>query len=160
MRPRSAFVLFVALALALAAVALGACSSQGEGEVCDPKAGNFGSDDCQSGLVCTSNLYPGTNGFRCCPPPGTPATTLTCSGAQPGLDASTSPPDAAASGAEAGGDSAVDAPAEGGPADSSSDAAGDAMPDATSGAPADGGADSGADAAVEASGATADGGPG
>jgi hypothetical protein len=55
--------LFVVSALA------GACMQQGEGDVCDPRAGNGGSADCQDGYVCTQPnvLAPGTVGYRCCP---------------------------------------------------------------------------------------------
>src|ERR1700730_11838529 len=64
----------------LAAVALAvvtSCAGQGEGELCNTKAGNNGNDDCQGGLVCvTSPNY--VNG-RCCPQDRNQARTAVCS---------------------------------------------------------------------------------
>jgi hypothetical protein len=64
----SSSLLYAVSLFAVSAIA-GACMQQGEGEVCDPRAGNAGSADCQNGYVCTqpSLLAPGTMGYRCCP---------------------------------------------------------------------------------------------
>jgi hypothetical protein len=79
---------------ALAALALAcACSNQGEGEICDPNAGNAGDDDCQGGLTCQS-LGAGIIGFRCCPPDLTQAKTQVCNVSHPGVTQSPAPPDA------------------------------------------------------------------
>lgn len=70
---RSSYVFLVAVfVLAVSALSNG-CQQQGEGDVCDPRAGNNGNADCQNGLVCTqpSQLAAGTQGYRCCP--GDPA---------------------------------------------------------------------------------------
>ena len=65
------FATLTSLALALGA---GACSNQGEGERCDLKDGNNGSDDCRSPLVCTAtSIYSGgasAAGAICCPQSG------------------------------------------------------------------------------------------
>jgi hypothetical protein len=84
-------LLFAPAAVVLAA--MGACSGQGEGQVCDQRAGNSGNDDCASGLVCSTQH--GTPA-RCCPPSGTPATTPECSTTPGTGDASPAPPDGTA----------------------------------------------------------------
>jgi hypothetical protein len=91
-----------------------ACSNQGEGEICDPDAGNAGNNDCQSGLVCTKSTLPGVAGFRCCPSDLTTATTAVCSISHGVADASPSPPDSGPEpdDASASVDSPIDAPAE------------------------------------------------
>jgi hypothetical protein len=67
---------FVALLLpVLAALAFPSCSNEGEGQPCDPKAGNSGTDDCASGLVCT---VVSVQGDRCCPSDRTKAKTSEC----------------------------------------------------------------------------------
>jgi hypothetical protein len=87
MRLRFASVLLLSV---LGAITVASCNGESEGMPCDPKAGNQGNDDCQSGLQC-KNL--GALGNRCCPISG-PATTPECSsGASSTSDASPAPPD-------------------------------------------------------------------
>ena len=99
-----------------------ACSSQGEGEVCDR---NNGDNDCQSGLTCVA--APGvsdtlTNSFRCCPIAPTQPTTSACTlNTTTAIDASTEVPDGAAS-------PGPDAEA-GSPSEASADATGDVVQD-------------------------------
>jgi hypothetical protein len=107
--------------LAIPVVAFGlvvaACSDEGEGQPCDPRAGNNGNDDCQSGLTCQTENLPSP---RCCPPDRSQATTPECAIPSGGVDASPAPPDAKMmmeasppdSPAEAQGEAAADAPAE------------------------------------------------
>jgi hypothetical protein len=134
MRLRPTFLFIVALTVAAGAPA---CSSQGEGDVCDQNAGNMGTDDCQSGLVCmaVSNL-----GTRCCPPPPAQATTGICASHIPTVNpnAETGPPSDAAVG-DVTVEGAPDAPnteaaPEGGP-DSGVDAPGEAAADAPQDSP-------------------------
>jgi len=103
--------------------ALGACSDQGEGEICSLLSDNSGNNDCQSGLTCQA--IPGVNGARCCPADRTQATTAVCSLNNGVLDASPAPPDATGgavdSGTEASGDAFPDSPA-GDTGDAASDA--------------------------------------
>jgi hypothetical protein len=63
MRIRSSYLVVPLLGLAVSFGTLGACSNQGEGQVCDPNADNSGNSDCQDGLVCTSI----GSQHRCCP---------------------------------------------------------------------------------------------
>jgi hypothetical protein len=89
------------LAATLATVALmGACAGQGEGEVCDPRAGNAGTADCRYPFVCTnaSELSPGTNGDRCCPSDRSTATGV-CAISQAGVAADSAAPPAQVEGA-------------------------------------------------------------
>jgi hypothetical protein len=84
------------ISLALAAVtiaAVSACSGQGEGELCNPKAGNSGNDDCQSGLTCQPRPAIVVNGFGICCPPGGQSTTTACAvTGSTSNDASPAPP--------------------------------------------------------------------
>jgi hypothetical protein len=119
------------LSAAAAASIVAACSNQGEGEVCDRRAGNNGNDDCQSGLVCVTTLVPA----RCCPPDRSTATTPACALGTPGIgDASSAPPDGAPPMSDAAGDAPADA---GAPGDASADAPADASAPADSGATTD-----------------------
>jgi hypothetical protein len=117
------------LCSSLAVVASGACSDQGEGEICNHNANNNGNDDCQAGLTCQSRQ--GIPGDRCCPPDLTQATTAVCSLAAAQIPVSS--PDATIA------DSSVDGPIE------ATDAT-EAEADASDGATADITADSSADA--------------
>jgi hypothetical protein len=82
--------LLAVLVAAIAFTSLGACSGQGEGQLCSPGAGNMGADDCQGGLVCiTSATY---MLGRCCPQNPSAATTDVCGVHGGGLDASPMPP--------------------------------------------------------------------
>ena len=89
MLTRSALPFAALVAFALAC----ACSNQGEGEICDPNAGNAGDDDCQGGLTCQS-LGAGVIGFRCCPPDLFQAKTQVCNVSHPGVNQSPAPPEA------------------------------------------------------------------
>lgn len=126
----SSVLRFVASALAVSALSV-ACQQQGEGDVCDPRAGNAGSADCQNGLVCIQ--IANTLGERCCP--GDPALrTGVCAGSQMAIMAGSAPPDAAtdaATEADAGGEEPGDSSA----GDALSDAALDTAAPATDGAP-------------------------
>jgi hypothetical protein len=124
MPTRPAFAFVAALTLAALATA-GACSNQGEGQVCDAS-----SDDCQPGLQC---LPQGVLGYRCCPPQGTQPTTQICSPNHPGVSDANVPP-GEGGGTEAGPDSpsqadqsaaeaSPDAPAESSSANDASEAA-------------------------------------
>jgi len=113
----------VLLSALVAASVVGACSNEGEGQICDHRAGNNGNDDCQNGLICTQNL-PGVNGDRCCPPDRSTATTPECALTTPGIgDASSALPDGTTPVADAAGDAPSEAAARG-------DAAPDALADA------------------------------
>ena len=79
---------------------LTACTRQGEGQVCDPRAGNNGNDDCQSGFTCQT--IPGAANATCCPPNLAQATVAACGANHTLLDANTAPPDGAQA-AEGGG---------------------------------------------------------
>jgi len=112
------FAASVLVVFALAA----ACQQQGAGDVCDPRAGNGGSADCQDGLVCIP--ISGVNGQRCCP--GDPALrTGVCGGSQTSIPADSAAPSGAGT-ADAGADAetpdeglgdsfAADAPPDSGP---------------------------------------------
>src|SRR4051812_9040304 len=87
---RAIAVHLFALAMGFAAVVGPAgCSNQGEGQPCDT---NNGSDDCDTGLVCTSKAQLNRNTDLCCPLG--PATVASCNkgGAMTTPDGST--PDA------------------------------------------------------------------
>jgi len=100
------------------------CADQGEGEVCD--FGTNGNKDCESGLVCVSNMTPN----RCCPPSG--STDERCiqtgvggvggsagsggAGGAAGSGGTGGSPDASDSGGSAGADGSADAGGSGGTA--------------------------------------------
>ena len=86
------------------------CAGQGEGELCNHKAGNSGNDDCQSGLTCTTS-GPSPGFGLCCPSNPASAKTEACKGGSGGLDASVAPPSASKESgpAEAGADATVEA---------------------------------------------------
>jgi hypothetical protein len=107
MRSRFAFLLLPLVA----AVAFAACSNEGEGQPCDPNAGNSGNDDCQSPLVCTTGLS-NADGARCCPQNRATATTPECSLSSSTFDASPAPPDTATADEASVSEAATDAPAE------------------------------------------------
>jgi hypothetical protein len=127
----------LAVPVIAAGLVVAACSDEGEGQPCDPRAGNNGSDDCQSGLTC--QLIENTQGNRCCPPDRSQATTPECALPSGGVDASPAPPDVRTtetssqdSPGEAKGEAAADAPAEGSsdaPAESAAEGGGDAAAD-------------------------------
>jgi len=108
MRHRSTVSLVLWL---LTFAAFGGCSSQGEGEVCDPSA-----DDCQSGLTC--QVFSGVNGHRCCPPDLATSKAAACAGQLPLLDAGTTPSDASPAD-----ETATDAPSESAPEAGAADSA-------------------------------------
>jgi hypothetical protein len=145
MRFRPALLLAVTLASLGALVAASACSSQGEGEFCDPNAGNNGSDDCQDGLVCkTAPGVVGVNASRCCPMDPSLAKTSACEEMAGNIDAGHESPDGsvlpagdAAPAGEAGPDGEAGPVAEGGQGPEASTEAGPTGADAAS----DGGAD-------------------
>lgn len=112
----------IGVALLGAAVALAACSNQGEGGRCDQLASNGGNDDCQDGLVCTSSRDLGSGSDLCCPPDRTTSTTAACQVKQAPIGGDAGIPDS----------SGLDAPA----IDSASDAA--APDSATDGSASDG----------------------
>lgn len=134
-------VRLVAIAAAFALVAIltlgGGCSNQGEGERCDTRGQNNGTDDCQSGLQCFKpsdlNGVPTTDQYtgRCCPPDRTRATTDVCRlgstpvGADAAPPADASLPDVQVS--DSGADTAP--PSDTGAPDTGTDAAGDAPAD-------------------------------
>jgi hypothetical protein len=90
-------------ALTLAALAtVGACSNQGEGQLCDAT-----SDDCQSPLQCVSL---GVLGYRCCPASGAPTTTAICEQDHPGVADANVPP--AEGGGPGGNEAGPDAPSQ------------------------------------------------
>jgi hypothetical protein len=118
MRFRPAHVLIPLSLAAVPAIAVSACSGQGEGQLCNPKAGNSGNDDCQSGLTCQPRPATVINGFGLCCPPGGQSTTSACAvNGGPSNDASSAPPTQEAS-PDAPGESA----AEVGPGTDGSDA--------------------------------------
>jgi hypothetical protein len=132
-------ILFSLLAVPVLATGLvvAACSDEAEGQPCSHQAGNNGTDDCQSGLICQDIV--GVQGPRCCPQDRSQATTPECALPSGGVDASPAPPDAKPmeassqdSPAEAQGEAAADAPAEGSsdaPAESAAEGGGDAATD-------------------------------
>jgi hypothetical protein len=137
---RVAFTVTIALLGGL--VSIPSCASQGEGQRCDVNAANNGSDDCNAGLVCTSNdqlRWPVTTDggiaqkpatYICCPPPGTAATTDVCKNMMPSI----------------GSDAAIP---ETGPSETSTS---DAPNDSTSDSPDDSPTDTGSDAPTDATG--------
>jgi len=127
-RPAHPFACLVALAL------ICACSNQGEGEICDPDAGNGGNDDCQSGLVCNTGL-PGGVGPRCCPSDLMTAKTAVCSVTHQGVTANPAPPE--------GGPQEAEAP----PVDAATEAAVDAQADGAEEPAPEAAAEAGTDAA-------------
>jgi hypothetical protein len=130
------------LAATLATVVLmGACAGQGEGEVCDPRAGNAGTADCRYPFVCTNatELSPGTNGDRCCPSDRSTATGV-CAISQAGIAANPAAPDGATEDAADGtiAEGATSDAADGATADgATADAADSAAPGSADGATAD-----------------------
>ena len=86
------------------------CAGQGEGELCNHKAGNSGNDDCNSGLTCTTS-GPSPGFGLCCPSDPASATTEACKGGSGGLDASVAPPSTSKESgpAEAGADATLEA---------------------------------------------------
>jgi len=147
MRVRSVLLLAVTLASLGALVAASACSNQGEGEYCDPNAGNNGNDDCQDGLVCkTAPGVVGVNASRCCPLDPSLAKTSACQEMAGSFDASQESPDGSVLPADdAGPDSEAGPVVEGGAAPDASNEA------STEGGPTgvDAGSDGGADGAPE-----------
>ena len=96
----------------VAGLVVAACSDEGEGQPCDPRAGNNGNDDCQSGLICKQQAG---GSPRCCPSDPSQATTSECKLPSGGVDASPNPPDARtmeAASQDSPGEAAADAPAE------------------------------------------------
>lgn len=128
-RLRRVLVATVRLALAVVATASsGACAGQGEGQLCNPKAGNSGTNDCQSGLTCQSRPDFVMPPYGICCQPNGQSTTTACSVNGSSVDASPAPPadaSVAETAADAPGESAAEAAAEGadGPVDSSAEAA-------------------------------------
>ena len=136
MRRPTLFSLLVAPVLA-AGLVVAACSDEGEGQPCDSQAGNNGNDDCQSGLTCQQ--IENTQGFRCCPPDRSQATTPECALPSGGVDASPAAPDV-----RTGEASSQDSPGE-----AQGEAAADAPPEGSSDAPAESAAEGGGDAAAD-----------
>jgi hypothetical protein len=128
MLPRPALQLTCFAGLVALAIVC-ACSNQGEGEICDPDAGNAGNNDCQSGLVCTKSTLPGVEGFRCCPSDLTTAKTAVCSISHGVADASPAPPDGGPEPDAGTVDAPIDAPVEA-TTDSSVDSPEESLPEA------------------------------
>lgn len=115
----------------VAGLVVAACSDEGEGQPCDPRANNNGNDDCQSGLICKTQAG---GSPRCCPPDPAQATTPECTLPSGGVDASPNPPDVRTvetstqdSPVEAQGEAAADGPTESAsdaPAESASEGGG------------------------------------
>jgi hypothetical protein len=103
-----AFSVRVVVIAAIAFTGLGGCQGQAEGQLCSPSAGNMGSNDCQSGLLCVTATR------RCCPQDPSTAKTDVCSLHGGSLDASPTPPDASA-------DTSTQEASIDGPVESSSD---------------------------------------
>jgi hypothetical protein len=115
------------------------CANQGEGERCDINAANNGSDDCNSGLVCTppdqlrwpvtmdGGIAQRPSTYICCPPNGVAATTDVCKNMTPSIGSDAAIMDDGSMMSEASSDvmSPSDAPNDS-PADTSSDAPTDA----------------------------------
>lgn len=120
----------------LAALAFASCSNEGQGQPCDPLAGNSGDDDCQSGLVCTPTSNAGS---RCCPQNRQTATAPECVLSSTTTDAAspTPPVDAGSESSplDAPSEAVVEAEAETGPASDASD--GSASEASTTDAPAE-----------------------
>lgn len=150
MKPRYDYVLpamtrrlvpwFAALAIgggsAIVISYLGACSGQTEGERCDVRSDNNGTDDCASNLVCTpSGQLNGSDTDRCCPADRTTATTLVCQiPSTGGIDAA--PPGDSATG-EAGPDTGADGGHDGAASDASDASDGATTTDGAGDAPVD-----------------------
>ena len=119
----------------VAGLVVAACSDEGEGQPCDPRAGNNGTDDCQSGLTCQP-LAGGSP--RCCPPDRSQATTPECALPSGEIDASPAPPDAKTTETSTTdspqGDGATDAPADT-TTEGSTDAPAESASDGGDGAP-------------------------
>lgn len=140
MRRFFAAVLFVVLAAMLSLPS--SCASQGEGERCDINAANNGSDDCNTGLVCTMPdqlhwpvttdggipIHPSTP--ICCPPAGTAATTDVCKNMSPSIGSDAAIMD---DGSMMMSEASSDAPVS----DTGADASTDAPADTSSDAPTD-----------------------
>jgi len=127
-----------------------ACNRQGEGQVCDPRAGNNGNDDCQTGLTCQT--IPGATYATCCPPMLAQATASACGANHTVLDASTAPPDSSQgadggpdassqSAVEASSDAAVETASQDGFAQGDSEGGFEAMADAAEAGPGGDGGD-------------------
>src|SRR5258708_5162244 len=81
-------VVFASLSLAGSGL-VGACTNQGEGEVCSPNA-----NDCQSQYEC---IVVANNGYRCCPiPPAQPDANNVCAPNNPGVSGGNVPPEGGA----------------------------------------------------------------
>ena len=123
---------FMSLPLVIAAPG---CSGQGEGERCDVRADNNGTEDCAGDLVCIkAGDLNGSNTDRCCPADRTGATTDVCKLPTAGGIDGAPPPDAGPSPDATSGDAPSDAPSDSptpdAPTDSASDAPSDAPEDA------------------------------
>lgn len=137
MHTRPPFAFVAALTLT-ALTTVGACSNQGEGQVCDAS-----SDDCQSGQQC---LPQGALGYRCCPVPPAQPTTQICSPNHPGVSDANAPP--VEGGADGGGSDAgpdTSSPPDQGAPEASPDAPGESS-SATDAADGSEGAATGAEA--------------
>jgi hypothetical protein len=113
---------------------VGACSNQGEGEVCNQAA-----DDCQSQYQCVPVTG---NGYRCCPiPPAQPSANSICAPNNPGVNDANVPPSEDGPTADTDGEteaaSTVDAAGEG---SSSAETSTDAPTSVESGSGSDGNA--------------------
>jgi hypothetical protein len=138
-RRRFAFALAIAGMLS-GAVAVVACSNQGEGDRCDSAGTGTppGTDDCKDGLVCTPKAELSGNADLCCPADRTKATTAACALSHPPIGEAGIPPT---------GDSSSDSAAtEGGGGDSGPDAKPDGSPDSGPDAPSEAAAEGGSDA--------------
>jgi hypothetical protein len=130
-----------------AAAAITACSGQGEGQLCNPKAGNNGNDDCSSGLTCQSRPTVVISMFGICCPPNGKSSTSACNVTGASIDASSAPPEAST--AETG----ADADATSAPPDAASPEAGadaDASPAPSEASALETSADAAAEAAIGA----------
>jgi len=65
-------------------VLFGGCTNYGDGERCNSKGINSGSDDCQAGLACTTGAQRSdpTGPDLCCPADRTTSTSVLCRGAK------------------------------------------------------------------------------
>ncbi len=108
--------LILPTALISAVALMMSCSQQGEGERCDRRAGNNGSDDCASGLVCAdrTNLN-GATGIptdstegRCCPANRATATERICQQTNGGIGSDSGTPDAVGAVEDSGSDATTD----------------------------------------------------
>jgi hypothetical protein len=122
------------------------CAGQGEGELCNRKAGNGGDDDCQSGLRCSLSVSPSPGFGLCCPSDPALAQAAACKGSSGGVKGDAAPPSATTGPGLP--DARADATVEAGPSEASaSDAA--EPPD---GGPSDASA---SEASIEAAGSDA-----